>query len=116
MDEDRRGSADLRQSPSTSRVSLAAHPERPFDLEDLVAAPDDEYRYEVLDGALVVNAAPTWRGRLPLPCYWNVDPDGPSVTLLELDGSAYSEGARFAVPDRVTTDRPFRVDFVAAQL
>lgn len=38
-----------------------AHPSRPFDLEDLLAAPEDGYRYEVLDGAPVVNAAPSWR-------------------------------------------------------
>jgi Uma2 family endonuclease len=40
---------------------VVAHPCQPFDLEDLLAAPDDGYRYEVLDGALVVNAAPSWR-------------------------------------------------------
>ena len=38
-----------------------AHPSQPFDLEDLLVAPDDGYRYEVLDGALVVNVAPSWR-------------------------------------------------------
>jgi Uma2 family endonuclease len=38
-----------------------AHPSQPFDLEDLLVAPADGYRYEVLDGALVVNAAPSWR-------------------------------------------------------
>ena len=177
-------------------MSLAAHPERPFDLEDLVAAPDDGYRYEVLDGALVVNAAPTWRhqeitarllriladaaplgikvlpspvwrigpGQIPepdlvvvdvdalgdiavegtpmlvievlspsnrgsdlvrkralyaeagCPCYWIVDPDGPTVALLELDGSAYHEAARFAGAKRVITDRPFPVEFAPAQL
>lgn len=42
-------------------MSLAAHPDRPFGLDDLLAAPDDGYRYEVIDGALVVNPAPAWR-------------------------------------------------------
>ncbi|MGH9055817.1 MAG: Uma2 family endonuclease [Acidimicrobiales bacterium] len=42
-------------------MSLAPHPDQPFDLEDLLAAPEDGYRYEVLDGALVVNPAPAWR-------------------------------------------------------
>ena len=42
-------------------AAKAGHPDRPFDLEDLVDAPDDGYRYEVIDGALVVNPAPTWR-------------------------------------------------------
>jgi Uma2 family endonuclease len=32
--------------------------DRPFDLEDLYAAPDDGNRYEVLDGALVVTPPP----------------------------------------------------------
>lgn len=177
-------------------VSVVAHPERPFDLEDLVAAPDDGYRYEVLDGALVVNAAPTWRhqeitarllrlledaappavkvlpspvwrigpGQVPepdlvvvgvdalgdiavegtpmlvvevlspsnrgsdlvrkralyaeagCPCYWIVDPEGPTVTLLELDGAEYQEAGTFAVGERVTADRPFRVDFLTTKL
>jgi Uma2 family endonuclease len=177
-------------------VSVAAHPERPFDLEDLIAAPDDGYRYEVLDGALVVNAAPTWRhqeivarllrlledaappgikvlpspvwrigpGQVPEPdlvvvdvsalgdiaveglpmlvvevlspsnrgsdlvrkralyaeagcsCYWIVDPEGPVVTLLELDGHEYHEESTFTGGERVTADRPFRVDFASAQL
>lgn len=42
-------------------VSIASHPAEPFDLQDLIDAPDDGYRYEVVDGALVVNAAPSWR-------------------------------------------------------
>ncbi|MHB8263891.1 MAG: Uma2 family endonuclease [Acidimicrobiales bacterium] len=40
---------------------LISHPTQPFDLNDLLELPDDGYRYEVLDGALVVNAAPSWR-------------------------------------------------------
>lgn len=177
-------------------MSVVAHPERPFDLEDLVAAPDDGYRYEVLDGALVVDAAPTWRhqeitarllrlledaappgvkvlpspvwrigpGQVPgpdlvvvnvdalgdiavegtpmlvvevlspsnrgsdlvrkralyaeagCPCYWIVDPEGPTVTLLEIDGAEYQEAGTCAVGERVTADRPFRVDFLTTQL
>jgi Uma2 family endonuclease len=42
-------------------VILISHPTQPFDLDDLLELPDDGYRYEVLDGALVVNAAPSWR-------------------------------------------------------
>lgn len=42
-------------------VALAPHPTQPFGLQDLLDAPEDGYRYEVLDGALVVNAAPSWR-------------------------------------------------------
>ncbi len=40
---------------------FATHPAEPFDLADLVELPDDGLRYEVLDGALVVNPAPSWR-------------------------------------------------------
>lgn len=36
-----------------------AHPTEPFDLQDLIDAPDDGYRYEVVDGALVVTASPS---------------------------------------------------------
>jgi Uma2 family endonuclease len=48
-------------SPGRVLDMAVAHPSQPFDLEDLLVAPDDGYRYEVLDGALVVNAAPSWR-------------------------------------------------------
>jgi Uma2 family endonuclease len=37
---------------------MATLVDRPFDLEDLDAAPDDGNRYEVLDGALVVTPPP----------------------------------------------------------
>jgi Uma2 family endonuclease len=37
---------------------MATLVDRPFDLEDLLAAPDDGNRYEVLDGALVVTPPP----------------------------------------------------------
>ena len=177
-------------------MSLAAHPERPFDIEDLIAAPDDGYRYEVLDGALIVNAAPTWRhqeivarllrilqdaappevkalpspvwrigpGQIPepdlivvnaealgdiavegtpmlvvevlspsnrgsdlvrkralyaeagCPSYWIIDPDGPTVTILELEETEYQEAARLSKGERVTVDRPFRVDFAPTEL
>ncbi len=42
-------------------MAYAAHPTRSFDFDDLLALPDDGLRYEVIDGALVVNAAPSWR-------------------------------------------------------
>ncbi|MGH9056075.1 MAG: Uma2 family endonuclease [Acidimicrobiales bacterium] len=41
--------------------AIANHPDRPFELEDLLDAPDDGYRYEIIDGALVLNPAPAWR-------------------------------------------------------
>ncbi len=37
---------------------MATLVDRPFDLEDLYAAPDDGNRYEVLDEALVVTPPP----------------------------------------------------------
>ena len=161
-----------------------------------MAAPDDGYRYEVLDGALVVNAAPTWRhqeitlrlsrilqdaappgvkvlpspvwriapGQVPepdvvvvtvdalgdiavegtpmlvvevlspsnrgsdlvrkralyaeagCPGYWIIDPDGPTVTILELEGTEYREAARTAGGAPVTVDKPFQIDFVTTEL
>ena len=42
-------------------MAFAAHPAEPFDLADLTDLPEDGLRYEVIDGALVVNPAPSWR-------------------------------------------------------
>ncbi|MHB1505058.1 MAG: PDDEXK family nuclease [Acidimicrobiales bacterium] len=42
-------------------MAYAAHATQPFDFDDLLALPDDGLRYEVIDGALVVNAAPSWQ-------------------------------------------------------
>lgn len=36
---------------------------RPLTRIDLVAMPDDGHRYELIDGALIVTPAPTWRHR-----------------------------------------------------
>jgi Uma2 family endonuclease len=40
------------------------------------------------------------------PCYWIVDPEGPTVTLLEIDGTEYQEAGTFAVGESVIADRP----------
>ncbi|MGH9055408.1 MAG: Uma2 family endonuclease [Acidimicrobiales bacterium] len=177
-------------------MSLAAHPDRPFDFDDLLNLSEDGLRYEVIDGALVVNAAPTWRhqeiaarlwrllqdcappgvkvlpavawrigpGQAPepdliaversglaeraveaipmlvvevlspsnrgmdlvrkralyaeggCPCYWLVDPDGPTVTTLLLEGGGYSETGRFAGSHPVVVECPWPLRFVPADL
>lgn len=177
-------------------VSLAVHPDRPFGLEDLLSAPEDGYRYEVIDGALVVNPAPAWRhqeislrlaeilhraapagvavlpaavwvigpGQVPEPdlvvversklgeiavegtpmlvveilspsnrgadlirkralyaeagCenYWIIDPTGPTVTLLRLDGDTYMEAAVVQGAGEVEVSEPYPLRFRPADL
>ena len=40
-----------------------------------------------------------------MPAYWLVDPDGPSLTVLQLQGDGYVEQAA------VTGDEPYRATF-----
>jgi Uma2 family endonuclease len=48
--------------------------------------------------------------------YWVVDPDEPSLTVLELDGGAYREVARIARAETWETTRPFTVRVCPADL
>ena len=48
--------------------------------------------------------------------YWIVDPDIPSVTVLELEGGRYVELGIAAGPTSLTVQRPFPVEVVAARL
>jgi Uma2 family endonuclease len=170
---------------------------RPFGLADLLAIPDDGFRYEVLDGAIVVNAPPSrlhqrvvfrlaqlldaaappdlevvlapaaWDigpGQVPepdimvvrtdspglaaveetpllvvevlspsgqsrdriekrriyaeagCPSYWIVDPDGPGIEVLELDGDRYIETGRTSGGAVLGVSRPFAVELCPADL
>lgn len=52
-----------------------------------------------------------------VPSYWLLDPDGPSATVLELDGDGrYQEVARAVGEDECTLRRPFPVRFRPAVL
>jgi Uma2 family endonuclease len=51
-----------------------------------------------------------------VPSYWIVDPEKPSVTVLELDGEVYVEARRSAGASVITVASPFEVTFSAAQL
>ncbi len=42
-------------------VADAADPTRLFDFDDLLDLPDDTLRHEVVERALIVNAAPSWQ-------------------------------------------------------
>ncbi len=52
-----------------------------------------------------------------VPSYWIVDPDSPSVTILELGGTGrYEETGFFQGDDLCTPDRPFPVRFRPSDL
>ena len=51
-----------------------------------------------------------------VPSYWLVDPDAPSLTVLELVGGAYAEVAFVPGEERFTAARPFPVTVVPADL
>ncbi len=78
---------------------------RPLVRDDLEGLPDDGHRYELLDGTLLVSPAP----RL-------VDPDEPSVTVLELVDGAYVETARATGEQAAEATLPFPVRLVPVRL
>lgn len=51
-----------------------------------------------------------------VPSYWLVDPDGPSVTALRLEGGAYVEEASVSGDDPFTASSPFAVTVVPVRL
>ena len=51
-----------------------------------------------------------------VPAYWMVDPDGPSVTVLELVEGRYQEVAVVAGEESFTASTPFAVDLTPARL
>lgn len=178
-------------------VNVLTKPARPFTRADLDAMPDDGYRYELLDGMLLVSAAPVPRHQLvsgslytllrtacppdllvfyapldvvlaadtvlepdllvaprsqfsakdlpgaPLlaveiaspstrrvdrtlkrdrfqeagcPSYWLVDPDEPSVLVLELQDGRYVEGGRAVGAESLEVALPYPLTIVPADL
>ncbi len=51
-----------------------------------------------------------------VPSYWLVDPDEPSLTVLELEGETYREAPHVTGDEAYTTSRPFDVTVVPADL
>jgi Uma2 family endonuclease len=51
-----------------------------------------------------------------VPSYWIVDPDEPSVTILELRQGSYVEIARASGDQRVSTNRPYDIAVTPADL
>ena len=51
-----------------------------------------------------------------LPSYWLVDPDEPSITVLELRGGSYVEVARVSGAQSCEVTQPFPVRLVPAEL
>lgn len=95
----------------------------------VIAAGSDEDKKVVESPALVIEVlSPTGRTQdrvlkraiyqqHGVPSYWIVDPDVPSVVVLELDeDGVYQEVASATGSDRVTVQRPFPVTVVPADL
>jgi len=84
--------------------------DRPFTVEDLAELPDDGLRYEIDEGVLIVNAAPS--------DFWIVgpDPDKPSITAFALDGKRYRQAGFTAGGETFTAARPFPVSFTPLDL
>lgn len=53
---------------------------------------------------------------LAIPSYWIVDPEGPTITVLRLDGGRYAEVTVAGPHDVLSTDVPFPVEIVVSQL
>jgi len=51
-----------------------------------------------------------------VPAYWLVDPDEPSLTVLELRGGRYEEAAAVRGDEQYPAQSPFRVDVVPSAL
>ena len=51
-----------------------------------------------------------------VPAYWIVDPSGPSLLALELEGERYVERAPVVGPERFAAEVPFPVEVVPARL
>jgi Uma2 family endonuclease len=49
-------------------------------------------------------------------CYWLADPEGPSLTVLELDGERYGEPRTVTGDQALTVQRPFPVELSPAAL
>jgi Uma2 family endonuclease len=54
--------------------------------------------------------------RAHVPHYWIVDPDGPSVVALGLEGAAYVERGRASGAETLVATEPFPVSVVPARL
>lgn len=97
---------------------------------DLIVAPRDQFTRKELPGAplLAVEVLSPSTRRIDLllkrdrlqqagcPSYWLVDPEGPSVTVLELEDGLYVEVARSTGAEEVTVAAPYPMTLVAQAL
>jgi Uma2 family endonuclease len=51
-----------------------------------------------------------------VPTYWLADPDGPSVTVVELEGDHYGQPVTVTGDQMLTVERPFPVELSPARL
>ena len=51
-----------------------------------------------------------------VPCYWLADPDGPSLTVLELAGDRYGDPVTITGDQTWRAERPFPVEITPARL
>lgn len=93
-------------------MAYAAHPTKPFDLDDLLDLPDDGLRYEVIDGALVVNAAPSWRHQRIADRLVRVLSDAAPVGVEAISAPAWHVGpGQVPEPDVVVVERTALGDY-----
>jgi Uma2 family endonuclease len=97
-------------------------------IPDLVVFDRTDDRYLTSPPHLVVEVLSDDRGRDLLrkfhlyaragaPCYWVIDPGGPTIVVYTLDGGAYRESARVAGDQRVLLDLgPASVEITPADL
>lgn len=103
--------------------------DRMLTVEDMENMPDDEFRYELDDGVLIVSPAPStrlcdrnrkkdvYRG-FGIPAYWIAEPgrNRPELTVFELRSDAYEQTAHVTGDEEHRAAAPFPVTIVPSAL
>jgi Uma2 family endonuclease len=89
---------------SPTKENITAPPELVVE----VLSPSTRAKDLVLKRALYAESA--------VPSYWIIDPDQPSIVVLELEGSEYVERGRAVGDESLSIESPFRVEVTPAHL
>lgn len=85
----------------------------PWTEEDLVALPEDAQRYELLEGALLVNPPPSpahQRISYKLVGYWRVEIDpGPAIFAYRLEQGRFTEAGSADPGQLLSVTEPFPI-------